>query len=428
MPHPAIMCLPTLSVFLQNHIFKIFGLFPLFFVFLSSHSSFGLDLEQAFSHPDAPDAGQINGLTVYSDLVAIPLDNGRMKIYWMDGDSGIWSNHHISDFVSGGASFLNGITLLEEGCLNVGFHSLDLFTTQRHFFGTLFKAHTFSGGSPFFVEAGSAMLWDLVDLSGIASSGCILAYAQKVGTGDLLTYFILSSGQSGTIELRNGMDGLLDGVIPADEEMAGIELWTGSDGAVMFLVGTDAKVYLLEFTLSGLSVTSGRLNSIPEFIGDYSATCTIGDEDVKLPVLLNDADGDDVSIIQINDMDGFDGSVITYPCAIPGTYSWAFEATDGKIDPVDRPMQWYYITVKNAEGDDEGQAPLWKNFAVSGVEDIDGTFPAATDPDGDILTYSDTIDHVTLNNDGTYTLEQNWCGSTNGTATAHDGEHATAVS
>ncbi|MBW1671555.1 MAG: tandem-95 repeat protein, partial [Deltaproteobacteria bacterium] len=33
-----------------------------------------------------------------------------------------------------------------------------------------------------------------------------------------------------------------------------------------------------------------------------------------------------------------------------------------------------------------------------------------------------------MNNDGTYTLEQNWCGSTNGTATAHDGEHATAVS
>ncbi|MBU0483449.1 MAG: hypothetical protein KKB30_02910 [Proteobacteria bacterium] len=74
-------------------------------------------------------------------------------------------------------------------------------------------------------------------------------------------------------------------------------------------------------------------------------------------------------------------------------------------------------------------APVWQDFTVDLTEDESGrTVPAATDdnPD-DSLAYAGLLDSVTINTDGSITLQENYCGTTTGEVSVSDGTETTTV-
>jgi len=71
--------------------------------------------------------------------------------------------------------------------------------------------------------------------------------------------------------------------------------------------------------------------------------------------------------------------------------------------------------------------PIWPDFTVNGDENEAGGIPYASDHDHDPLRYSDSVDHITVGANGSYTPEHDWFGETLGPVVVNDGTDSVTV-
>ncbi len=321
------------------------AVFTVLFVAGGMTGAFALDLAAPFSHPDAPDADTVRGITFTGDILIVPLGDGKIKVWIPDGaGGGSWTA------LDGTAVFedpanLFALTIFEESCPSLGVAPLDMITAHVPGLQVEQTVQELVGGTPLFNEAVREQNDDFRYITGLGSFGCMLIWTEKTKLRQSLV--LQTAGGAVPLPLWDGGLGVLDGVVPEGESVRGIET-TLEGSTTVLVIATGSGIYRMNFSQSGVSASSYPLNRPPAFTGDNLVTCEAGGGIVTLPVTGTDPDGDPVIVSLIDGPEGFSEGAIVHDCLTPMTLSWDFALTDGKLDPEDRPTRTYTIIVGEA--------------------------------------------------------------------------------